>query len=97
MVRKIIFYIILFNDAFIEMDKLDPNSELCAILKRRKQIFLTVSTHAYERERKTVENLRYKPFQPDIYNDWASDTTIEVLDIIDKVTRAQKFQVYLND
>jgi len=78
---------------FIEMDKLDPNSELSAIIKRRKQIFLTVSTDEHEKERKTIENLRYKSFQSDVYADWAADTTIEVTDIIDKVTRAQKFQV----
>lgn len=77
------------------MDRLDPNSELGAILKRRKQIFLTVSTDEHEKERKTIENLRYKSFEPDIYNDWASDTTIEVLEIIDKVTRAQKYQVII--
>ncbi len=80
---------------FIEIDKLDPNSELSAILKRRKQIFLTVSTDEHEKERKTIENLRYKSFESDVYTDWAADTTIEVIDIIDKVTRAQKFQVNL--
>jgi hypothetical protein len=75
------------------MDRFDPNSELGAILKRRKQIFLTVSNAENEMERKTIENLRYKPFQDDVYTDWAAETTIEVVDIIDKVTRAQKFQV----
>jgi len=75
------------------MDKLDPNSELGVILKQRKQIFLTVSTDENEIERKTIENLRYKHFQPDVYTDWAAETTIEVVDIIDSVTRAQKFQV----
>jgi hypothetical protein len=82
--------------SFVEMDKLDPNSELSAILKRRKQIFLTVATDEHEKERKTIENLRYRPFQAGVYTDWASDTTIEVVDIIDKVTRAQKFQVNKN-
>jgi hypothetical protein len=75
------------------MDKLDPTSELGVILKRRKQIFLTVATDENDIERKTVENLRYKPFQENLYTDWSSDTTIEVLDIIDKVTGAQKFKV----
>jgi hypothetical protein len=75
------------------MDKLDPTSELGVILKRRKQIFLTVATDENDIERKTVENLRYKPFQENLYADWSSDTTIEVLDIIDKVTGAQKFKV----
>lgn len=75
------------------MDKFDPNSELGVILKRRKQIFLTLSTDENEIERKTIENLRYKPFQPDVYTNWVAETTIEVVDIIDKVTRAQKFQV----
>ncbi|CAF4914720.1 unnamed protein product [Rotaria sp. Silwood1] len=81
-----------FSISLDEIDKLDPNSELNAILKRRKQIFLTVATDENEKERKTIENLRYKPFQPNVYTDWASDTTIEVIDILDKVTRAQKFK-----
>ncbi len=75
------------------MDKLDPNSELGVILKRRKQIFLTVATDENDKERKTVENLRYKPYQENVYSDWASETTIEVIDILDKVTRVQKFKV----
>ena len=77
----------------IEMEQLAPNSELSNILKRRKQIFFTVSTDEHEIERKTVENLRYKPFQIDVYIDWAVETTIEVIELIDKVTNAQKFQV----
>ncbi|CAF4103839.1 unnamed protein product [Rotaria sordida] len=81
-----------FSISLDEIDKLDPNSELSAILKRRKQIFLTVATDENEKERKTIENLRYKSFQPDVYHDWASDTTIEVIDILDKVTQAQKFK-----
>lgn len=81
------------RDLLIEMEKLEPNSELSGILKRRKQIFLTVSTDENEIERKTVENLQYKPFQIDVYIDWAVETTIEVVEIIDKVTNAQKFQV----
>lgn len=76
-----------------EIDRLEPNSELSGILKRRKQIFLTVVTDDNNIERKTVENLRYKPFQIDVYTDWAAETTIEVVEILDKVTRAQKFQV----
>lgn len=83
----------MLSFSFLEIDKLDPSSELIAILKRRKQIYLTVATDENEKERKTVENLRYKPFQPDVYTDWASDTTIEVIDILDKVTRAQHFKV----
>ena len=74
------------------MENLDPSSELGAILKRRKQIFLTVGSDD-DKERKTVENLRYKPFQENVYNDWSSATTIEVVDILDKVTRAQKYKV----
>jgi len=65
---------------------------LSGILKRRKQIYLTVVTDD-NNERKTVENLRYKSFQIDVYTDWAAETTIEVVEILDKVTRAQKFQV----
>ena len=77
----------------LEMDKLDPASELASILKRRKQILLAVATRTDENDRNTVENLLYKPFQSDAYHDWASQTTVEVLDVLDKVTRAQTFQV----
>ena len=76
-----------------EMDKLEPFGELASILKRRKQILLAVATHTNEDERNTVENLLYKPFQSNVYHDWASQTTVEVLDVLDKVTRAQTFQV----
>ncbi|CAF2707110.1 unnamed protein product [Rotaria sp. Silwood2] len=86
-----------FSISLDEIDKLDPNSELNAILKRRKQIFLTVATDENEKERKTIENLRYKPFQSSVYTDWASDTTVEVIDILDKVTQAQKFKKLPND
>ncbi|CAF3070549.1 unnamed protein product [Rotaria socialis] len=81
-----------FSISLDDMDKLDPNSELTAILKRRKQIFLTVSSDENEIERKTIESLSYKPFQPNVYNDWASETTVEVIDILNKVTNAQKFK-----
>lgn len=91
--RKFRFYFNQMISLFIEIDKLDPNSELNAIYRRRKQIYLTVGSDENEKERKTVENLRYKPFQQDVYTDWVSDTTVEVMDIIDKVTRLQKFKV----
>ena len=77
----------------LEIDKLDPTSELASILKRRKQIFLAVATRTNENDRNTVENLLYKPFQSNAYHDWVSQTTVEVLDVLDKVTRAQAFQV----
>lgn len=86
-------FLIVGDILIVEIEKLDPNSELNAILKRRKQIFLTLTSDENEKERKTIENLHYKPFDPDAYNDWVAETTVEVIDIIDKVTVAQKFKV----
>ena len=77
----------------VEIDKLEPNSELSVILKQRKQIFLTVARDENEKERKTAENLPYKSFQSNAYGDWVSYTAVEVIDVLDKVTHAQKFQV----
>lgn len=46
-----------------------------------------------EEERNTVENLTYKPFQFEVYHDWIAETAVDVLDVLDKVTNAQGFQV----
>ena len=77
----------------LDIEKLVPNSELATILKRRKQITLSVATDADESERNTVENLTYKPFRSNVYHDWFTETAVEVLDVIDKVTAAQEYQV----
>lgn len=83
----------LYWDDRIEIEKLIPNSELSTILKRRKQISLSIATDADESERNTVENVTYKPFQADVYQDWLTETAVEVVDVLDKVTAAQEFQV----
>jgi hypothetical protein len=78
---------------FLDADKVASNSELAVILKRRKQILLALSTHADDSERNTVENLTYKPFENNVYHDWIKETAVDVLDVFNKVTHAQAFQV----
>ena len=75
------------------MDQIDPNSELGTIFKQRKKIISTASRYGRDNERNSVENLSYRPFRSDAYNDHLSDTTVHILDILNKVTGAQKFQV----
>ncbi len=93
MVRQdefILFYLIDF--LFTEIDNLDPTSELGTIFKRRRRI-LSNTTRGNDKDRETVENIRYKSFQADIYNNRAFNARIDIIDILDKVTRAQKFKV----
>jgi len=94
MVRQddfILFYLIDF--LFTEIDNLDPTTELGTIFKRRRRILSNASTRENDKDRETVENIRYKSFQADVYNIRAFNIPIDVIDILDKVTRAQKFKV----
>ncbi len=94
MVRQddfILFYLIDF--LFTEIDNLDPTTELGTIFKHRRRILSNTSTRENDKDRETVENIRYKSFQADVYNIRAFNIPIDVIDILDKVTRAQKFKV----
>lgn len=75
------------------MEKLESNSEFASILRRRKQIYLAAGAPTNEEERSTIENLVYKPYQNNSYHDWTVKTTVEILDIVDKVTKAQQYEV----
>ena len=75
----------------IDLEKSHLTNELLAIRKQRRQI-LTLAIDGNAKEPNTIENLHYIPFQTNVYTDWTADTAIETVDILDKVTAAQKFQ-----
>ncbi|CAF1090713.1 unnamed protein product [Adineta ricciae] len=75
-----------------ELENVDPGSELGVVLKRRRQILTSFSVRDNENDRETVENIRYKPFQLDLYNDRVFSVVVDVVEILNKVSLAQKFK-----
>ncbi|UJR37861.1 hypothetical protein I4U23_030551 [Adineta vaga] len=81
-----------FDLSFEELDNIDPASELGLVLKRRRQILSSFSARDNDHDRETVENIQYKSFRIDCYNSRVLTIVIDVIEILNKVTQAQKFK-----